>query len=313
MLIELEGHGREELVSGIDIDLSRTVGWFTDPLPVRLTPRSEPGASIKAVKEQLRGVPGRGMGFGVLRYLTAGGGARLAEGAYPQVSFNYLGQFDQSFQEDALWRPAQEGSGMERSPSSRQRCWFRVGAHILERCLTLNWSYSRALHTHEQVQHLLDRFTAHLKQLTQHLASGVRGVTPSDFPLANLTQAELDALPIPTEQIEDLYPMTPLQQGLLFHSLQDPQGGMYVSQLRVDIEGLDVPRFKAAWQAVFERHEILRTGFLSEDKLSLQWVARQISLAFVERDLRGQPDCAQQIDALPRRSCSARSISRGRR
>ncbi len=172
VLIELEGHGREELVSGID--LSRTVGWFTNLYPVRLTPQGEPGSSIKAIKEQLRGVPGRGMGFGVLRYLTAVG-ARLADAAYPQVSFTYLGPFDQSFAEGALWRPAQESSAVERSPSSRQRCWFRVGAHILERCLTLNWSYRLALHTHAEVQHLLERFTAHLAQLAQHLASGVRG------------------------------------------------------------------------------------------------------------------------------------------
>lgn len=76
-LIQLEGHGREELFDGLD--LSRTVGWFTSLFPVQLTPAVGMGESIKAIKEQLRGVPDKGVGYGLLRYLAGSeAGAQLA-------------------------------------------------------------------------------------------------------------------------------------------------------------------------------------------------------------------------------------------
>ncbi len=109
-LIQLEGHGREALFD--DIDLTRTVGWFTSLYPLRLTPANieeaaGQGASIKAIKEQLRAVPHKGLGYGVLRYL-ADEPTRQRHGRrcrQAPVTFNYLGQFDQSFAADALFHP----------------------------------------------------------------------------------------------------------------------------------------------------------------------------------------------------------------
>jgi len=104
-LIQLEGHGREQLFD--DIDLSRSVGWFTSLFPVQLTPHSELGASIKSIKEQLRSVPEKGVGYGLLRYLAGEAvGAQLAALATPRITFNYLGQFDRQFDEQALFAPA---------------------------------------------------------------------------------------------------------------------------------------------------------------------------------------------------------------
>src|SRR5439155_5018479 len=96
VLVDLEGHGREEqLLDGAD--LSRTVGWLTTIFPVALGLAGDDwGATLKSVKEQLRAVPRRGLGYGALRYLRQGvpAAADLARGPEPQVSFNYLGQFD---------------------------------------------------------------------------------------------------------------------------------------------------------------------------------------------------------------------------
>ncbi len=113
-LIQLEGHGREALFD--DIDLTRTVGWFTSAYPLRLTPSNieeaaGQGASIKAIKEQLRAVPHKGLGYGVLRYLADDRSRqRMAGLPVAPITFNYLGQFDQSFGADALFHPLDEAS-----------------------------------------------------------------------------------------------------------------------------------------------------------------------------------------------------------
>src|SRR5204862_2912758 len=117
VLVDLEGHGREDLFP--DVDLSRTVGWFTTLYPVALTVPvdGDPGTVLKSVKEQLRAVPRKGIGYGALRYLTD------AEGLHgpvpPQVSFNYLGQFDHGFAEDgALYRGGSGALAADVSPEA---------------------------------------------------------------------------------------------------------------------------------------------------------------------------------------------------
>ncbi|SCY82191.1 Condensation domain-containing protein, partial [Nitrosospira sp. Nl5] len=97
---------------------------------------------------------------------------------------------------------------------------------------------------------------------------------------------ELDALSLPAGQLEDLYPLSPMQSGMLFHSVFHTDGDIYLNQVRVDIEGLDVTRFKAAWQASVDRHEVLRTGFAVREGEPLQWVAKSVELPFVEHDWR---------------------------
>ena len=117
-LVQLEGHGREELFDGID--LTRTVGWFTSLYPLRLAPRAGHGDSIKAIKEQLRAVPDKGMGYGVLRYLgDASVREALATLDPPRITFNYLGQFDSQFDAQALLAPATERGGDGQDPTRR--------------------------------------------------------------------------------------------------------------------------------------------------------------------------------------------------
>ena len=116
VLVEMEGHGREE-VSQSRVDVSRTVGWFTSIYPVVLESRAaeEVGAALKRVKEQLRAVPRRGLGYGLLRYLGSGEvSARLREMRRAQVGFNYLGQLDQMVGEERWLGIAAESAGAER-------------------------------------------------------------------------------------------------------------------------------------------------------------------------------------------------------
>ncbi|WP_454694305.1 amino acid adenylation domain-containing protein [Achromobacter aegrifaciens] len=300
VLVELESHGREEhLFDGVD--LSRSVGWFTSLYPVRLTPGAKGadlGASLKAVKELLRGVPNKGLGYGVLRYLSTEG-LKNAIHAAAQVTFNYLGQIDRGIEAAGTWRLAREGAGLERAPTSRRRAWLSVDADIYRGELRVRWTYSAAVHEPATVQGLAQRFLRELQDLAEHCSGGAHGVTPSDFPLADVTQAQLDLMSVPSKRLADLYPLSPMQSGMLFHTLLDPQGTAYVNQLRLDFEDLEPERFKAAWRQVLERHEVLRSGFV-QGEAPLQWVARNVELPMLELDWRENADLPVALDALAR-------------
>jgi amino acid adenylation domain-containing protein/non-ribosomal peptide synthase protein (TIGR01720 family) len=260
-LIQLEGHGREDLFD--DIDLTRTVGWFTSLFPVNLIPASDLGASIKTIKEQLRTVPDKGLGYGALRYLsTPAMRAELAALPQPRITFNYLGQFDRQFDDAALFVPSTEGNGVAQAPSAPLGNWLTVEGQVYGGELCLSWGFSREMFDTATIQRLANDYAQELNALIEHCcALEAPQATPSDFPLAQINQTQLDALPVAVSTLEDLYPLSPMQQGMLFHTLYEPEVGAYISQLRLDIQGLDPERFASAWQSAVARHDILRSSF----------------------------------------------------
>jgi amino acid adenylation domain-containing protein/non-ribosomal peptide synthase protein (TIGR01720 family) len=277
-LIQLEGHGREALFD--EIDLTRTVGWFTSAYPLRLTPSNVEeaagqGASIKAIKEQLRAVPHKGLGHGVLRYL-ADEPSRHSMAALPQapITFNYLGQFDQSFGSDALFHPLDEAIGAAHDANAPLPNELSVDSQVYGGELVLRWTFSAERFDPTTIGELADAYLGELSSLIEHcLRDDAGGLTPSDFPLAQLSQAQLDALPVPAAVIEDVYPLTPMQEGMLLHTLLEPGTGLYYMQDRYRINSeLDPQRFAQAWQAVIARHEALRASFcwnVGEDMLQV--------------------------------------------
>ncbi len=301
-LIQLEGHGREELFA--EIDLTRTVGWFTSLFPLRLTPAEGIAASIKGIKEQLRAVPNKGIGFGALRYLgSAASQAALAGLPMPRITFNYLGQFDGSFamDEGALFVPAGERAGDDQSPDAPLANWLALNGRIYGGELRIDWSFSGERFETTSIQRLADAYRDELLALIAHcrVAEG-QGLTPSDFPLARLDQARLDQLPLAPCEVEDLYPLSPMQQGMLFHSLYQQEAGDYINQLRVDIDGLHPESFRAAWQAALDEHDVLRSGFLWQGAFEtpLQVVRKRVEVPFSVLDWRGREDLAAALDEL---------------
>ncbi|MBV4551044.1 non-ribosomal peptide synthase/polyketide synthase [Pseudomonas sp. SWRI102] len=299
-LIELEGHGREELFD--DIDLTRTVGWLTSLFPVKLTATDDLDGSIKAIKEQLRGVPDKGLGYGVLRYLTAPSVRAEWAGLAPaRITFNYLGQFDRQFDESALLVPSSEGSGVAQDPTAPLANWLTVEGQVYGGELAMSWGFSREMFDSATVQRLVDQYAIELKALIEHCANlAMPQATPSDFPLAQISQAQLDQLPMPAGQLDDIYPLSPMQQGLLFHTLYEQAAGEYVNQLRVDVQGLDAERFRAAWQATVATQDILRSGFVwqGEWEQPLQVVHKQVQLPFTALDWRERDEQTQALTAL---------------
>jgi len=194
--IGLEGHGREEVAPGID--LARTVGWFTARFPVllELPEGAGPGESLIAVKEQLRAIPQRGVGYGLLRYLATSAGARGRWASLPEpaVSFNYYGQVDRLLPEDSLWTVL-PSIGSPRSPRNRRRYPLAVDGRVHEGRLRLSWMYSENLHERATIERLAEGFERALRAVIAHcLSADVRSYTPSDFPRANLSQKDLDSL-----------------------------------------------------------------------------------------------------------------------
>ncbi|EPN54930.1 pyoverdine sidechain peptide synthetase II, D-Asp-L-Thr component, partial [Pseudomonas syringae pv. actinidiae ICMP 19096] len=278
VLVQLEGHGREDLFD--NTDLSRTVGWFSSLFPVRLTPHIAPGVSLCGIKEQLRAVPNKGIGYGVLRHMADSTFAQpLAALPQARVTFNYLGQFDGSFneQQGALFVPSADSVGVALCEDGPLGNWLSLNGQVFDGQLQLDWTFSCEVYQASTIDTLARRYEQALTTLIEHCIAGHQGVTPSDFPLAQLTQAQLDALPIAAGEIEDIYPLSPMQQGMLFHSLFDSGAGNYINQMRVNISGLDMPRFHNAWQSAVNNHEVLRSCFVSQSEQSLQVVQRQVT------------------------------------
>ncbi|NLT88084.1 MAG: non-ribosomal peptide synthetase [Pseudomonas lactis] len=301
-LIQLEGHGRETLFD--DIDLTRSVGWFTSAYPLRLTPQAEQGDSIKAIKEQLRGVPHKGLGYGVLRYL-ADDLCKQSMAALPsaQVTFNYLGQFDQSFGADALFHPLEESAGQAHDPDAPLPNELSIDSQVYGGELVLRWTFSRERHDQQVIRDLAEAYLGELHSLIAHcLQDDAGGLTPSDFPLARLSQVQLDALPVPASAIEDVYPLTPMQEGLLLHTLLEPGTGLYYMQDRYRINSaLDPERFAQAWQAVIARHEALRASFcwnVGEDMLQVIHKPGSTPIEYLDWSTDPQDEQEPRLQAL---------------
>ncbi|WOH53418.1 non-ribosomal peptide synthetase [Bradyrhizobium sp. sBnM-33] len=290
--VELEGHGREDIFPGADI--SRTVGWFTTAFPVRLPGGSGDDASlIKTVKERLRAIPNRGLGYGVLRYLGSedqrSALARLAE---PQVVFNYLGRFDGNVGASSLFGFAPENAAASRSATAPLRGWLNITGLVREGRLHLSFGYGRKRYRRETVERLAKLYEAALRELVAHCCGGAFGLTPSDVALSGLDQADLDRLATTFDlrSIEDIYPLSPMQQGMLFHAVRDGDNDAYVNQVGLELFGFDADRLRAAWQAVSDRHAALRTGFVWQplSGAAQQVVHRHVRVPFVEEDWRSR-------------------------
>ncbi|MGC9671549.1 amino acid adenylation domain-containing protein, partial [Planosporangium sp. 12N6] len=284
VLVDLEGHGREEeLFDGVD--LSRTVGWFTSMFPVVVTDCAEWGDGLKAVKERLRAVPRRGIGYGVLRYLTD----RLPESAAPRVSFNYLGQFDRPAGGAGLLGAPVGGLGGDADPQATRAHLLEIVGSVNDKCLEFTWTYSENLHHEATIAALADRLVRALGEIVAHCAQpGAGGRTPSDFPLARLDQVQVDRLAGDGRDVEDIYPLTPMQAGMVFHSLSQRDEGVYFEQATFVLDGVPDPAvLGAAWQYVVDRTSVLRSRIVWEGVPEpVQVVQREVTVPVSYLDWR---------------------------
>jgi microcystin synthetase protein McyA len=196
VLIEMEGHGREDLFDSLDV--SRTVGWFTSMFPVRIE-LGEPNnnaVTIKTVKEQLRAIPANGIGYGVLKYFSdEETKEKISNMPVPELSFNYLGQFDQAMPEDGFLGFASESRGPDRDENGKRSSLIDITGGIVRGRLSFEWSYSARQFYPDTIERMANEYIQNLINLIEHCISPeAEGFTPSDFPMAGLNQQELDKL-----------------------------------------------------------------------------------------------------------------------
>ncbi|MET8010137.1 non-ribosomal peptide synthase/polyketide synthase [Streptomyces sp. NPDC005271] len=302
VLIGMEGHGREDLFE--ELDLSRTVGWFTAEFPLALT--VAPGAgwrdTLRSVKEQLRAVPHRGLGYGALRHLAPDtpGAAELRDGPSPRIGFNYHGQWDVAAADGAaasgLYRAALPVTGQDAPPGETRGYLLEITGAVQDGRLELGWTYPTRMYDESTVRRLADEVIAALREIVAHCADpGAGGRTPSDFPLARLDQRQVDLIAGDGREVEDVHPLTPLQAGMLFHGLVDTAGA-YFDQVAIRIGGIaDPDAFAAAWQRVADRTPALRGAVRWEGlEEPVQVVHRTVELPVAHHDWRGLSPSARE-------------------
>lgn len=291
-VVDLEGHGREALEA--NLDLSETLGWFTAMYPHVLRGHpGDPGATLRAVKEDVRAIPGGGIGFGLLKYLAGEPGLQCDEQS-PHIVFNYLGQLDKGGAGQSAFALANEDAGAQIAPQAPRAHRLAVTAFAIGGRLRLTLDYSHAEYSEETATAIAQSIVSGAQALIGHCSKQVARVfTPSDFPLTSISAAALERLQA-LVRIDDLYPSTPMQRGMLAANELDRSA--YVTQFYPMLRGaLDPSVFVQAWQAVVEKYAALRTRFVVEEGVQYQLVSKVADAKVSVVDLGGLDEGDQQL------------------
>jgi len=254
--LDLEGHGRHE--SDSQKDLSRAVGWFTTIYPVSLNvaPSASINDAVASIRDQLRRIPEEGFHYPILRYIAAPDAFRDAPRS--PILFNYHGQLDTALQRTGEWKPASEAVAPLRSAHARRSHLFEIISAVSNNRLQVEWLYSSRLHQPSEIEALAGSFQQQLIALSEPPPIHLKG----------------------SRAISDSYGLSPLQQGMLFHSLYHRDPSAYCQQFSFPIEDAFNPEaLQRAWRRAMERHDTLRTSFVWDGlRNALQVVAREAEL-----------------------------------
>ncbi|WP_445585619.1 amino acid adenylation domain-containing protein [Streptomyces resistomycificus] len=320
-LVRLEGHGREEdVVPGAD--LSRTVGWFTSMYPARIDVQDVDAAdvlaggpaaatAIKRVKEQLRQVPDKGIGYGLLRYLNPETAEQLAPYPAPQIGFNYLGRISDTDVPEHLradgWGPASWSAELIPAPDPDLPALsaLEVNSVVTDTAdgprLQTVFMFPTGVLSRERTSELAALWVEMLHGMAAHAARPlIGGLTPSDAPLVTVRQHEIDDWEERYGRLVQVWPQAPGQSGIQFQAaLADGTFDVYHMQFVLHLSGhVDPQRMRAAGQALLERYPNLRSAFLAgADGDPLQIVADHVKLPWRHTDLTGRSE-AEQNTAL---------------
>lgn len=284
----LEGHGREAIDA--ELDVSRTLGWFTSTYPLALADAKEWDALVCATKEQLRAVPDKGVGFNALR-LHHPRGQELPQAL---VVFNYLGVSHQGVASQA-WQPLPLAPGAPTSPDNLPRELVSLHGGVFDGRLTLR--QVGALNQ-QGSDALMARLGDNLTALVEHCCT-VKAPrhTPSDFPGLGLSQAALDRV-LNGREVETLLPMTSLQQSMFHHRALAPRDHAYHLQTEIDYhQPLDVAVYRQAWQGQIALWPALRSELVLADGVALQRILKHAELPFHYEDLSEVENAETRVQA----------------
>ncbi|AXY74564.1 amino acid adenylation domain-containing protein [Paraflavitalea soli] len=269
LLVGLEGHGREEIIK--EVDISRTVGWFTTLYPVLLDIHSAKDIvnGLVLVKDQLRKVPNKGIGYGIARYLLAEKPAALQQEEQRfDVLFNYLGDLGAGVSNATgaeLFSYAKEGKGHDVDGGYEQESHMTVNAAVIQGSLQLGIRYSREQYKRETVEGFAASYEQQLKKLIDLLRhTPDRYLTPGDLSFKDLKMEDLILLNA-HKDVEDVYELSPLQEGIYYHWQKESDSTAYVNQMSFRLSGqIDILLIKKSYEYLMRRHDVLRTSFHHE-------------------------------------------------
>ncbi|PWI09284.1 non-ribosomal peptide synthetase [Streptomyces sp. NWU339] len=316
-LVRLEGHGREEdVVPGAD--LSRTIGWFTSMYPARVDVRGvdltdvlaggpAAGKAIKLVKEQLRGVPDKGLGYGLLRWLNPETAIQLADYQVPQIGFNYLGRISDTDVPEHLraegWGPASWSAELIAAPDPDLPALSALEVNSVATDtadgtrLQAAFMFPTGVLSRERTSELAELWVEVLHGMAAHAAHPeIGGLTPSDASLISVRQDEIEAWEGRYGRLVEVWPQAPGQSGIQFQAaLAEGSFDVYHMQFALHLSGhVDPARMRAAGQALLDRYPNLRSAFLTAgDGDLVQVVAEHVDIPWRHVDLTGQSEAEQ--------------------
>jgi amino acid adenylation domain-containing protein/non-ribosomal peptide synthase protein (TIGR01720 family) len=278
--IFVEGHGRGDAAAE-GLDLSRTVGWFTSIVPVALPDGVvAPGVldTLMRIKDARRSVPGQGVPYFSYRYLSAAGVRKFRDHDKMEILFNYFGQYQQLERDGALLRPVVEDEfpRSDADASVERLAIFDVAGAVTAGRATVTITMPGALAQDriDGVSIWIDRLQHHLTSLVHATSDMSPGFTLNDMPLIkNMSYDDLsDMREVCLEHtglwgpgaIEDIFPCSPIQQGILLSQAHKPD--LYDVRVALEVSScnglLRAHSLAEAWRQVVQRQPMLRTIFL---------------------------------------------------
>uniref|UniRef100_UPI0037C510A0 amino acid adenylation domain-containing protein n=1 Tax=Nocardia colli TaxID=2545717 RepID=UPI0037C510A0 len=343
-LLRLEGHGREEQALP-GADLTATVGWFTTVYPVRIPlagidledayaggPAIE--TAVKSTKERLRAIPDHGIGYGLLRYLNPETAPALPAGLPAQIAFNYLGQLSPNRSSTGTTTSAFAVTDELGAPIADEDLHMMatavvdITAAVTDGRLSATFGYREDVLDEAEVDELarfwVDALHAVAARIRQPHSGGH---TPSDFSLVRATQSDITTWEARYPSLVDVWPLSPLQTGLLFHArLAESMVDVYAVQLAITLTGaVDAGRLRHAAGFLLERYPNLRVAFdATAEGEGVQIVADDVVLPWRAVDLRAEPESALaevlardkaepfDIETAPLMRCTLITVAEGR-
>lgn len=285
--IVMEGHGREDISPHLQV--SRTIGWFTSVYPVvlNLSFAGNLSRQIKEVKENLHQLPKKGIGYGILKYLTKDVYKKdLNFHWHPQVTFNYLGQFDTDLEQMSSFRIANHLIGSTMDPEEKRMYELDISGMITNNQLEISVDYDKKQYKFETMENFMSHYREQLENIIDFCSTREKSeLTPSDLTYNGLSIEMLEVLTSRYE-IQDIYPLSPMQEGMLFHALSGNRTAFF-EQISYRMEGeLDIQGLEYSLNQLMKRYEILRTNFIYEGlERPLQVVRKHCQLEFLYDNL----------------------------
>lgn len=309
IMVDIEGHGREDL--GTHVNVSRTVGWFTSIYRILLEGENDDLSDyIKNIKEAVRQVPNNGLDYLLGKYFDSSGEkADDDPQSKSQVSFNYLGQFNADTKGKSFALVDEPVGDMISPKASLLYDWDIVGL-VIEDELEVRLRYSSDQYQKKTINAFSVAYKETLEEIIEYCSTyGKAELTPSDLLYQGLSITQLDKLQ-DQHNVENVYPLSPMQEAMLFHSLMDPDSAHYFEQLAFDLKGaLDISTMEDSINELIKRYDIFRTIFLHKDhEYPLQVVLKERKVDFTYEDLR--EDCKKASKEEVIQEYKQRDISR---